>query len=100
MPEFDEEVDLLVGGSGAAAMSAAIAAKNQGLTVLIVESTDKWGGTTSISGGGLWFWRPDQQNSIHAMTLPSHARDLALHPDGRRLAVPCFDGAVRIYELS
>jgi 3-oxosteroid 1-dehydrogenase len=55
MPEFDEEVDLLVGGSGAAAMSAAIAAKNQGLTVLIVESTDKWGGTTSISGGGLWF---------------------------------------------
>ena len=36
-------------------MSAAIAAKNQGLTVLIVESTDKWGGTTSISGGGLWF---------------------------------------------
>ncbi|MGC4175144.1 FAD-binding protein [Demequina sp.] len=55
MPEFDEEVDLLVGGSGAAAMSAAIAAKQQGLKVLIVESTGKWGGTTSISGGGLWF---------------------------------------------
>lgn len=53
--EFDEEVDLLVGGSGAAAMSAAIAAKHQGLKVLMVESTDKWGGTTSISGGGLWF---------------------------------------------
>jgi len=55
MTTWDEEVDLLVAGSGAAAMSAAIAAKNAGLNVLIVESTDKWGGTTSISGGGLWF---------------------------------------------
>nr|PZM96037.1 MAG: 3-oxosteroid 1-dehydrogenase [Actinomycetota bacterium] len=51
---WDEEVDLLVAGSGAAAMSAAIAGKDAGLDVLIVESTDKWGGTTAISGGGLW----------------------------------------------
>jgi len=54
MTTWDEKVDLLVGGSGAAAMSAAIAGKNAGLNVLIVESTDRWGGTTSISGGGLW----------------------------------------------
>ena len=54
MTTWDYEVDLLVAGSGAAAMSAAIAAKDAGLTVEIVESTDKWGGTTSISGGGLW----------------------------------------------
>src|SRR6478736_3396625 len=54
MSQWDEEVDLLVGGSGAAALSAAIAAKEAGLNVLVVESTDKWGGTTSISGGGLW----------------------------------------------
>ena len=52
--EWDEEVDLLVAGSGAAAMSAAIAAADAGLEVLIVESTNKWGGTTAISGGGLW----------------------------------------------
>lgn len=51
---WDEEVDLLVAGSGAAAMSAAVAGADAGLTVLIVESTDKWGGTTAISGGGLW----------------------------------------------
>lgn len=54
MTNWDREVDLLVAGSGAAAMSAAIAAKDAGLVVEIVESTDKWGGTTSISGGGLW----------------------------------------------
>ncbi|MFW7413549.1 FAD-binding protein [Demequina sp. SO4-18] len=51
---WDEEVDLLVAGSGAAAMSAAIAGADAGLRVLIVESTEKWGGTTAISGGGLW----------------------------------------------
>lgn len=54
MQHWDEEVDLLVAGSGAAAMSAAIAAADAGLKVVIVESTDKWGGTTAISGGGLW----------------------------------------------
>lgn len=55
MTTWDQEVDLLVAGSGAAALSAAIAGKDAGLNVLIVESTDKWGGTTAISGGGLWF---------------------------------------------
>lgn len=52
--QWDDEVDLLVAGSGAAAMSAAIAGADAGLKVLIVESTEKWGGTTAMSGGGLW----------------------------------------------
>lgn len=52
--KWDEEVDLLVAGSGAAALSAAIAGADAGLRVLVVESTDKWGGTTAVSGGGLW----------------------------------------------
>jgi WD40 repeat protein len=52
------------------------------------------------SGGALWFWRPDQAASYHTLSLPNNARDLALHPDGRRLAVPFFDGAVRLYDLT
>ena len=51
---WDSEVDYLVAGTGAAGLSAAITAKLNGLTTLLVESTDKWGGTTCISGGGLW----------------------------------------------
>ena len=51
---WDREVDLLVAGTGAAGLSAAITAADSGLSVLIVESTDKWGGTTMLSGGGLW----------------------------------------------
>ena len=51
---WNREVDVLVAGSGAAGMTAAIAAADAGLSTLIVESTDRWGGTTMRSGGGLW----------------------------------------------
>ncbi|MCC9144723.1 MULTISPECIES: FAD-binding protein [unclassified Arthrobacter] len=52
--EWDRIVDVLVVGSGAAALTAAITAADDGLDVLVVESTRLWGGTTAISGGGLW----------------------------------------------
>ncbi|SDZ16190.1 3-oxosteroid 1-dehydrogenase [Micromonospora pattaloongensis] len=51
---WDREVDVLVVGTGAAGMTAAIAAADGGQRTLIVESTGKWGGTTALSGGGLW----------------------------------------------
>lgn len=57
-------------------------------------------GAGAGNGGGLWFWRPSEQNSIHNVTVPNNARDLAMHPDTRRLAVPCFDSVLRVYELS
>ncbi|GIJ45176.1 3-oxosteroid 1-dehydrogenase [Virgisporangium aliadipatigenens] len=51
---WDESVDVLVAGTGAAGLTAAITAADRGLRVLVVESTPRWGGTTAISGGGLW----------------------------------------------
>ncbi|WP_144120208.1 FAD-dependent oxidoreductase [Catellatospora sichuanensis] len=51
---WDKEVDVLVVGTGAAGLTAAIAAADAGRTVTVVESTATWGGTTSLSGGGLW----------------------------------------------
>jgi WD40 repeat protein len=51
------------------------------------------------AGGALWFWRPDQPQPFHTVTFPGNARDLALHPEGRRLAVPCSDNLVRLYEI-
>jgi 3-oxosteroid 1-dehydrogenase len=50
----EREVDVLVVGTGAAGLTAAIAAADAGASVLVVESTGKWGGTTALSGGGLW----------------------------------------------
>jgi WD40 repeat protein len=52
------------------------------------------------NGGALWFWKPDAAQAFHTQALPNNARDLDLHPDGKRLAVPFFDGAVRVYDLA
>src|SRR5699024_217520 len=49
----DKEVDVLVVGSGTG-MAAALAAHEQGLTVLDVEKTEYVGGSTALSGGGVW----------------------------------------------
>lgn len=51
---FDREVDLLVVGSGAAALVAALRAAKAGADVLVTEKGDLWGGTSATSGGGIW----------------------------------------------
>lgn len=51
-----ETVDLLVAGSGAAGLAAAVIAAHRGLEVLLVEKDGVLGGTTAWSGG--WIWAP------------------------------------------
>lgn len=51
---WDQTVDLLVVGSGAGAMTAAIAAHDRGGTALLIEKSDRYGGNSAMSGGGLW----------------------------------------------
>lgn len=48
------EWDAIIVGSGAAGLTAAVTAARKGLKVLVVEKTDVFGGTTAISGGGIW----------------------------------------------
>ncbi len=48
------DVDVLVVGSGAGALTAAITAHDQGGDVLVVEKSDMYGGTSATSGGGIW----------------------------------------------
>lgn len=54
MSERDVDCDVLVVGSGASGMSAAVTAASQGLKVLVVEKEPRFGGTTARSGGWLW----------------------------------------------
>jgi WD40 repeat protein len=58
-------------------------------------------GSGRVKGNGaLWFWKPDQPRAFFTLKLPTNARDMDLHPDGRRLAVAFPDKAVRIYDLA
>ena len=46
--------DLLIVGSGAGALTAAITAADLGLQVMVIEKGHLWGGTSATSGGTLW----------------------------------------------
>ena len=48
------DTDLVIVGSGAAGLTAAIVARRKGLRVVILEKDAFVGGTTAISGGVLW----------------------------------------------
>lgn len=46
--------DVIVVGSGATGMTAAITAARQGLSTVVVEKAKYYGGSTARSGGGVW----------------------------------------------
>jgi 3-oxosteroid 1-dehydrogenase len=61
---------VIVVGSGSAGFAAALAAKEAGLEPLILESTDKIGGSSAMSGGGAWI--PNSPVMLRAGTPDSY----------------------------
>jgi len=51
---WDQEVDVIAVGSGGSGLTAALLAHDRGAKALVLERSDKVGGTTAVSGGGLW----------------------------------------------
>jgi 3-oxosteroid 1-dehydrogenase len=52
--DWDHTVELLIVGSGAGAMTTALAAYDRGGDPLLIEKTDQYGGSSAMSGGSLW----------------------------------------------
>jgi 3-oxosteroid 1-dehydrogenase len=52
--EWDHSVDLLIVGSGASAMTAALVASHAGGEPLLIEKSDRYGGSSAMSGGNVW----------------------------------------------
>src|ERR1700752_5423881 len=63
---FDHTVDVLVVGSGGGGMTAALAADASGLDTLVVEKSPQFGGSTALSGGGIWVpGAPAQRREVY-----------------------------------
>ncbi|TYO66883.1 FAD-dependent oxidoreductase [Bradyrhizobium hipponense] len=82
------ECDVLVAGSGASGMSAAITARYRGLDVLIVEKEPRFGGTTARSGGWLWIPGTALARAYGIEETPEQARTYLRHEAGNN-----FDAA-------
>lgn len=53
-PSLEQEYDLIIIGSGGGAVPAALVAKQQGKSAVILEKENAFGGSTSFSGGVWW----------------------------------------------
>ncbi len=77
--DWDHEYDVVVVGSGAGGMTTALSCAQIGLSVLVVEKDSVYGGTSAVSGGGIWVPCNDQIESVggndtreEALTYPKH----------------------------
>ncbi|MGK5630459.1 FAD-dependent oxidoreductase [Streptomyces sp. URMC 123] len=70
----DPTYDVVVVGSGAAGLTAAIAARLRGLSALVLEKTDRYGGTTALSGGTIWMPATFHLDAARHADTPEKAR--------------------------
>ncbi len=83
--------DVIVVGSGAAGMAAAVRAAKGGLKVLVLEKADCFGGTTSVSGGGIWIPGSPQAKAEGLNDSPEIARGYILKAIGETARTELID---------
>jgi succinate dehydrogenase/fumarate reductase flavoprotein subunit len=78
------ECDVLVAGSGAGGLAAAVAARRHGLEVIVAEKEPLFGGTTARSGGWLWIPNHPMQGAIGVKDSLEEASTYLLHETGEK----------------
>src|SRR5580692_507607 len=76
------EFDVVVAGSGAAGMTAALTAAELGLSVVVVEKAGSFGGSTARSGGGIWAPGNAVLRAAGVTDTPGQARAYLAHVAG------------------
>jgi 3-oxosteroid 1-dehydrogenase len=74
MTTDQDQFDVVVVGSGAAGMTAALAAAHHGLSVVVIEKTGTFGGSTARSGGGVWVPGNEVLRKAGVADTPEQAR--------------------------
>ncbi|TDV52382.1 3-oxosteroid 1-dehydrogenase [Actinophytocola oryzae] len=77
-----DEYDVIVVGSGAAGMAAALTAAHHGLRTVLIEKAPTFGGSTARSGGGVWVPNNDVLLAEGVPDTPEQARDYLTHITG------------------
>lgn len=70
-----QEYDIVVVGSGAGGMTAALTAAHNGLSVVVLEKAPHFGGSTARSGGGVWIPNNEALQRDGVDDTPEAARD-------------------------
>ena len=80
----DNDYDVIVIGSGAAGLCAALSASARGSRVLVIEKSNLIGGTSALSGGGIWAPCHHYQAEVGASDSREEALDYirAIAPQG------------------
>ncbi len=78
------DYDVIVVGSGAAGMAAAITAQHHGLKPVIIEKTEYFGGSTAVSGGAIWIANNPLMRAAGMTDSADAARTYILSETGNR----------------
>lgn len=87
---WDLEMDVVVLGSGGAALTSAILAHDQGAKVVILEKANQIGGTTAFSGGIPWIPMNRYMKDLGISDSKEEARQLIGHLTGGKEPDPAL----------
>ena len=85
---YDESFDLVIVGSGAGSVPAALVAKSLGHSTLIIEKQPVFGGSTAYSGGVVWIPNSPLHGSGDSEDAGRKYLNALIGPDGRKASPP------------